>query len=69
MDAESYLVNLGAHDRPADPNLTVEDLTHLVRDLDDLDSIFTCQVCSKTVWAATRDGGSRHQCLCGKLVA
>jgi hypothetical protein len=69
MDAESYLVNLGAHDRPADPNLTVEDLTHLVRDLDDLDALFTCQDCGKTVWAATRDSGNRHQCLCGKLVA
>jgi hypothetical protein len=68
MDAESYIVNLGAHDRVADPSLTVGDLSRLVCDLDELDAAFRCADCGKPVWAAERTG-HRHQCQCGKLVA
>ena len=68
MDAESYIVNLGAHDRLADPSLTVDDLNRLVSDLDELDAIFRCADCGKPVWAAER-AGHRHQCQCGKLIA
>jgi hypothetical protein len=36
IEADGYLMNLGSHDRPANPALTVGDLYRLVIDLDEL---------------------------------
>jgi len=65
MEADGYLINLGAHDRPADPALTVDDLERLVSDLDAFREAFKCTACGEPVWAA--DAGSSFHCRCTKL--
>lgn len=67
MEAENYVVNVGAHDRPADPGITSEELRRLVDDLTELDAAFTCSACGERVWAATLNHGRRHQCRCSAL--
>jgi hypothetical protein len=67
MEADSYLTNVGAHNRPADPTLTVEDLRRLVADLEDLEKCFICEACGDPVWAASLDAGRHHQCRCSTL--
>jgi hypothetical protein len=67
MEADSYLVNLGAHDRPADPGLTVEELNRLVADLKELEETFLCSACGDPVWTLARDAGRHHQCTCSAL--
>jgi hypothetical protein len=67
MEADSYLVNLGAHDRPADPGLTVEELNRLVEDLKELEEMFVCSGCGDPVWTLARDAGRHHQCTCSAL--
>ena len=66
MRGQSYLVNLGAHDRPTDPVLSTEDLRQMVEDLGELARGFTCANCSKPVWE-TRKGFESYQCQCSKL--
>jgi hypothetical protein len=67
MEAASYLVTLGAHDRPDDPALSTDDLRHLVGDLMELEEEFICTACGEPVWALPRDGGRRHECRCSAL--
>lgn len=67
MEADSYLVNIGAHDRPADPALTVDDLRRLVDDLTELEEAFVCTACGDAVWSLSRDAGRHHQCRCSAL--
>lgn len=67
MEADSYLVNLSAHDRPADPALTTEDLRRLVDDLDELEESFVCTACGEHAWHAATDHGRHHQCRCSAL--
>lgn len=66
MRGQSYLVNLGAHDRPTVPMLSTEDLRQMVKDLGELARGFTCADCSKPVWD-TRKGFDSYQCKCSKL--
>ena len=68
MDAATYMVNLGAHDRPMYAALTRADMSQLVDDLDDLDRALKCPKCGEPPWAASLDGGRRHQCRCSQLV-
>lgn len=67
IEASAYVVNLGAHDRPASPALTSDDLRALGRDLADLGKSLTCSACGEPVWWAAVDGGRRHQCKCAAL--
>jgi hypothetical protein len=67
MEADSYMVNLGAHDRPASPALTTEELRRLVDDLTELETAFVCSACGEAVWTATLDSGRHHQCRCSTL--
>lgn len=67
MEAENYTVNVGAHDRPTDPGITVEELGRLVEYLTELDAAFTCTAWSERVWTATIDHDRRHQCRCSAL--
>lgn len=67
IEADSYLVNLGAHDRPADPALTVEELNRLVADLKELEETFVCTGCGDPAWTLARDAGRHHQCTCSAL--
>jgi len=67
MEADSYLVNIGAHDRPADPGLSVDDLRRLVDDLTELEESFICTGCGDAVWSLSRDAGRHHQCRCSTL--
>jgi len=66
MKAQSYLVNVGAHDRQADPNLSTDDLLHLVDDVRSLDEAFICTDCRKAAWHAQR-GFNSYQCHCGAV--
>ena len=66
MRGQSYLINLGAHDRPTDPMLSTEDLRQMVEDLGELARGFTCTDCGKPVWE-TRKGFDSYQCKCSKL--
>jgi hypothetical protein len=68
MDAATYMVNLGAHDRPMYAALTRADLSQLVEDLEDLDRALRCPICGEPPWSASLDGGRRHQCRCSQLV-
>lgn len=61
----SYLVNLGAHDKPTSPLLHTNDLYQLVKDIKDLADSLECSTCTKKVWATQT--GSRFQCGCGSL--
>jgi hypothetical protein len=66
MKAQSYLTNIGAHDRPANPTLSTADLRQMADDLDELAVGLICQDCAKPVWEIHKD--LRHsQCECGKL--
>lgn len=67
MEGENYVVNVGAHDRPADPGITSEELLRLVDDLAELDAAFTCSTCGERAWTAALDHGRRHQCRCSAL--
>ena len=67
MEAASYLVTLGAHDRPSDQAPSTEDLRHLVEDLAELEEGFVCTSCGDPVWALPLDGGRHHQCRCATL--
>jgi len=66
MKGESYLVNVGAHDRQADPSLSTEDLRQMVTDLRELERAFICPDCQRPVWE-TRKGFDSFQCACSKL--
>lgn len=68
MDAATYMVNLGAHDRPMFAALTRADLSQLVDDLEDLNQALRCPSCGEPPWTASLDGGRRHQCRCSQLV-
>jgi hypothetical protein len=68
MDAATYMVNLGAHDRPMDAGLTSADLSQLVEDLEELDRTLRCSSCGDPPWTASLDGGRHHQCRCSQLV-
>ena len=68
MDAATYMVNLGAHDRPMYAALTRADLSQLLGDLDDLGQALRCAHCGEPPWFASLDGGRRHQCKCSQLV-
>ncbi|HCT75226.1 MAG TPA: hypothetical protein DGT23_01250 [Micromonosporaceae bacterium] len=63
MRGESYLVNVGAHDRQTDPSLSTADLMQMVADLKELGDLFLCSGCSKPVWA-TKIGTDKFQCVC-----
>jgi hypothetical protein len=67
MESDSYLVNLSAHDRPADPAIAAEDLQRLVDDLTELEESFVCSACREPVWIASLDAGKHHQCRCSAL--
>jgi hypothetical protein len=67
MEAASYLVTLGAHDRPSDQAPSAEDLLQLVQDLVELEESFICTSCGDPVWALPVDGGRHHQCRCSAL--
>jgi len=67
VEAASYLVTLGAHDRPGDQAPSTEDLRYLVDDLTELEEGFVCTSCGDPVWALPRDGGRHHQCRCSTL--
>jgi hypothetical protein len=67
MEADSYLINIGAHDRPADPALTTDELRRLVDDLAELEEAFVCTACGEPVWWLSRDAGRHHQCRCSAL--
>ncbi len=66
MRGESYLVNVAAHDRQADPSLSTEDLRQMVADLEELNTNFTCSDCGRPVWEMQKGVGS-FQCKCSKL--
>lgn len=68
MKGASYIVNLGAHDRAADPALNSADLHQLVKDIDELAAAFVCEECKEPVWESER-GRGHFQCECGKLTA
>jgi hypothetical protein len=66
MAADTYLTNLGAHDRPTDPALSRDDLWRLAEDLKELEDGFICDSCSEPVWKA-RTSPDHCQCGCSKL--
>jgi hypothetical protein len=71
MDTDSYMVNLGVHDRLDATALTTEDLYRLVDDLDELDAALRCESCNEPVWQQhrSRHGGESFRCGCGALAA
>lgn len=71
MDADSYMINLGVHDRNDATALTTDDLYRLVDDLDELDAAIHCSDCGEPVWKERRQqsGAARLHCACGTLAA
>jgi hypothetical protein len=66
MKGASYLVNVGAHDRVADPALSSADLRQLVADIDELRAALVCKECNEPVWK-NRSSHRNFQCKCGNL--
>ena len=66
MKGASYLANIGAHDRQADPSLSTNDLRQMVNDLQELEKSFTCINCDRPAWEM-QEGNSHFQCECSKL--
>ncbi|MCY4085397.1 MAG: hypothetical protein OXG37_00555 [Actinomycetia bacterium] len=66
MRGASYLVNIGAHDRHTDPNLSTNDLRQIVEDLQELDGCFRCTDCGRPAWELQK-GSNHFQCRCSKL--
>ena len=71
MDTDSYMVNLGVHDRLDATALTTEDLYRLLDDLEELDAALRCESCNEPVWQQHRShhGGESFRCGCGALAA
>ena len=67
MSAESYMSNLGAHFRPADPLPTIQDLSRLASDLTELNNAFKCSSCETNVWKLSDRSQHSWQCSCGNL--
>jgi hypothetical protein len=65
MEVDSYMVNLGVHDRFDAAALSTDDLLRLADDLDELDAALHCQGCRAPIWR--QDGGAGMHCACGTL--
>lgn len=71
IEADSYMSNLGVHDRLDATALTTDDLYRLVDDLEELDSSLRCSQCEEPVWKDRRrqSGSDNFHCGCGALAA
>ncbi len=71
MDIDSYMVNLGVHDRLDATVLTTDDLYRLADDLDELHTALRCASCNEPVWQQhhSHHGGESFRCGCGALAA
>jgi len=67
MAAETYMSNLSAHYRPADPQPSREDLSRLANDLSELRDAFQCSSCNTNVWKLFDRSRHSWQCKCGGL--
>jgi len=71
MDVDSYMSNLGVHDRSDATVLTTDDLYRLVEDLEELEVALRCESCHEQVWKQRRSqsGDDSFRCGCGALAA
>jgi hypothetical protein len=67
LKSANSITNRACHFKDHMPGITSADLRLLLDDLDELDRLFQCDSCGKSVWSVPHRGSTRCQCQCGSL--
>ncbi len=68
LEADSFVINLTAHDQPNLGGAETADFDQLVKDLEEVRSLFKCEKCGDPAWAQG-DKAGKHTCGCKALSA
>jgi hypothetical protein len=68
LEADSFVINLTAHDQPILDGAETADFDQLVKDLAEVRSLFKCEKCGDSAWTRGERAG-KHTCGCKALSA